>query len=130
MAEETTGGPCAPKRVIELPVPEYPGFLVKIWANMPNRLLVDLDSGNESRVVAALLEIVLEHNNWRDHKGQPYPPASTPEFWDAIPQELAGVVIRGCIPMAVAQLPNSLAPKRRSSGSTSAPSTEAPVPKA
>lgn len=107
-----TPGPIIPGRSVWLDVPEYPGFKVRLWSNMPNRLLLEIDSRDVPRVQAALLEIVLEHNGWRDEDGNEYPPADTQAFWDAIPQELAILVI-GLIGEAPRQLPNSLMAMRR-----------------
>jgi hypothetical protein len=71
----------------------YPGFQVKLWANFRRSLLDELASGDNERVGQALRQIVLEHNGWCDEDGQAYPPASSQEFWDAIPTELATIVV-------------------------------------
>jgi hypothetical protein len=94
-----------------LDVPEYPGFRVKIWVNMPNRLMDDFKSGNADRAFPAARQIVLEHNNWCDENGEPYPPVSEESFWEAIPDELCKVVL-AMVLSAPEQLPNSLRAKR------------------
>lgn len=93
---------------LDLPQDEYPGFRVKVWVNYPRRLATEIGSGDEARMRAALLEIVTEHNGWCDYDGQPYPPATDPAFWTAIPDELAAVAIVS-IREAAGLLPKSLA---------------------
>ena len=89
-----SSGPRIPRRKewIELPE-EYPGFKVLVWTNYPRRLNDELSSGDQDRMRAALLQIVLEHNNWCGEDGQPFPPANEAAFWDVIPDELAASVI-------------------------------------
>ena len=45
-------------------------------------------------MTAALGCLVVEHNNWCDADGDPYPPADDPAFWDAIPTELGLLLAR------------------------------------
>lgn len=93
--EIASSGPRLPRREqwIDLPEQYYPGFRVKVWVNYPRRLNDELRSDEEPRVMAALHQIVLEHNGWRDTDGTPYPPATGDEFWHVIDNELAAVVI-------------------------------------
>lgn len=89
----TYAGPQIPRREMWLALPgDYSDFRVRIWRNFPQRLKADLRSGDGEKVMAAMTRIVLEHNGWRDEDGNPYPPASEPAFWEAIPDELAMVV--------------------------------------
>jgi len=85
----------------------YPDFRMKLWANFKRSLLDEINSGDNDRVSAALCRIVLEHNGWYDEDGQPYPPASTAAFWDAIPTELAALIVI-VIQREATRLPNSL----------------------
>lgn len=98
---------------VELPQ-EYEGFKVRIWVNAPTRVWNELTGGDEEETQAALREIVLEHNGWRDFEGNAYPPARDQKFWEEIPTELAA-----CILMAaqaeIQRLPNSIAPQARRS---------------
>jgi hypothetical protein len=110
-------GPRIPRREtwVELPT-EYPDFKFKMWVNAPQRLWNDIRDVDQdlSRALAALKQIILEHNGWLDFDESPYPPATEDAFWDAIPTELAGTIIAACN-AEMTKLPNSLAPKRRSS---------------
>ncbi len=123
MAEETQTtapaalpvGPQIPRREAWLDVPEYPGFKLKLWLNYPRRLLDTLSEGDEAAKRDALLRIVLEHNGWRDEEGQPYPLASSPEFYAAIPTELAIVVVLLAVDEVTTVLPKWMAEKRRRS---------------
>ena len=87
-------GPRLTRREVWFDLPdEYAGFRAKVWVNYPRRLNDDLATGDSGKIVAVLRQIVLEHNDWRDYDGAPFPPASTAEFWAAIPDELAAAVI-------------------------------------
>lgn len=112
----TTGvqlGPRMPRREqwVELPA-EYPEHKVKLWLNYPQRLREALDSEDEATVRDALRQIVLEHNGWLDFEGTPYPPASDPGFWDALSQELAGVILVMAL-MEPRRLPKDLAQRMK-----------------
>lgn len=91
---------------------EYEGFKVKLWLNFPSGLLDDLRSGEQARAETALRRIVLEHNGWCDEEGMPYPAAGDPGFWEAIPTEVAAIVM-ALIQMKATELPNSLLVARR-----------------
>lgn len=83
-------GPRLPRREQWLPLPdEYPDFEVRVWVNYPQRLDRDLKSNDEQRIRTALQQIVLDHNGWVDDRGEPFPPASDPQFWADVPTELA-----------------------------------------
>lgn len=71
----------------------YSGFKLRLWTNYPPGLAREVYSGDTERTLAALLQIVAEHNGWHDHAGLPYPPATTREFWDAIPNELFRLIL-------------------------------------
>lgn len=92
--------------------PEYEGFRVKLWYNFPSKLLDDLRSGEQDVTEAALRRIVLEHNGWCDEEGKPYPAAGDEGFWEAIPTEVAAIVL-ALIQMEATKLPNSLLAARR-----------------
>ena len=96
---------------IELPE-EYEGFEVRVWVNAPAKLWSELQTGNEERARAALSQIVLEHNNWLDFDGEPFPAANEPDFWEAIPTELAALILVA-VQQEIQSLPNSIAPRRR-----------------
>lgn len=112
---------------VDLPA-EYAGFRVRIWVNPPSKLWAAIytpateETDEERKQVAeqvkqnqrmtALKQIVLEHNGWIDYDEVPYPPATTDEFWDDIPDELAAVLLT-VIQREMSKLPNSLIPKKR-----------------
>lgn len=102
----TYAGPQIPRREVWLALPgEYSDFRVKVWRNFPQRLKADLRSGDPATVLAAMTRIVVEHNDWRDDEGAPYPPASEPAFWEAIPDELA-MIIGNALMEEVKKLPS------------------------
>jgi len=109
-----SAGPQIRRHETWLPVPGYEGFELKLWVNHDQALRADLYTADTERVEAALKAIVLEHNGWRDYRGQPYPPASDPGFWEAIPTELAAVAIRVAKSCPFV-FPNSLDPRKISS---------------
>jgi hypothetical protein len=75
--------------------PEYAGFTVTLWINYPQRVKQEILSGDESRVTAALGDLVTDHD-LVDFDGEPYP-ASGPEFWQAIPDDLAKVIVQALV---------------------------------
>lgn len=95
---------------------EYEGFSFRVWVNAPGKLWADINSGNEKKAVEALQQVVLEHNGWLDFDSNLYPPADTPEFWQAIPTELAACVLVST-QTEMQKVPNSLAPMSRRSKS-------------
>ncbi len=100
----------------------YPDFRVKLWANFRRSLLDEITSGDNDRVSVALRRIVLEHNGWCDEDGESYPPASDAAFWDAIPTELASLIVI-VIQREATRLPNSLLRMSISSNGGSKPRT-------
>lgn len=73
---------------------EYEGFKAKLWVNYPRGLIDDLNQNEDADIrKRALGKMVVEHNGWLDYDGTPFPPASEPAFWDAIPDELAAMLI-------------------------------------
>jgi hypothetical protein len=109
----THTGPRIPRRDAWVEVPDpYEGFRVKLWVNYPRRFLEDIQSGESARIKDALCKIVLEHNGWCDEEGAPLPPASTPDFWDAIPDELAGALI-ALLNEEGQRLPNAIAQRTK-----------------
>lgn len=87
--------PRAPRIVRWCDVPEYDGFQYRAYLNFPQRLMLDLQSGEESRIRTALQSIIIDHNGWCDADGSPYPEAADASFWDAIPTHLAIRIVRG-----------------------------------
>jgi hypothetical protein len=96
----------------DLPQDAYPGFRVQIWTNFPPRLGREIASGDQEQIAGALSQIVVAHNGWIDFDGEPYPPASDPQFWNAIPNELAAVVIN-LVGIEIPKLAASLAATTR-----------------
>lgn len=113
-------GPRVQRREAWVDLPDaYAGFRARIWVNAPGRILNDLltngddeEAIKEKRAQKAASQVVLEHNGWLDFDGNPYPPASDPEFWDAIPLELTTTLLF-VIRLEMNKLPNSLIPKKR-----------------
>lgn len=110
---ERLDGPGAPvtkpliRRFITYPLPEPYGELgwtASFWANISRDRLKELD-GPE------LLRAMVSHNGWLDENGEPYPPASTEEFWTAIPGEVAAMLDQ-MAGEALSELPNFLAALR------------------
>lgn len=97
-------------------VPEYPAFQVRLWTNYPAETFRDLHSEDEQVFGEAFRQVVLEHNGWPDPDGVPMPPATDPAFWDALPNELAALVVV-LARQAPYQLPNSLSRSRTRSAS-------------
>lgn len=93
---------------------EYEGFQIKIWVNAPTKLWMSLGSGDEEENREIAAKLFLAHNGWLDFDGNPYPQPNNAEFWEEIPQELAGVIIASA-QKEMQNLPNSVAPKRRRS---------------
>ncbi len=95
----------------------YEGFEFRIWVNYPQRLDIDIRSGDEDKIRAAMQVIVLEHNGWLDEEGNPYPQPTEAEFWNLISNELAAVIL-ALLRMEAARLPNSLMRNWRNTEST------------
>lgn len=74
---------------------EYEGFSFRVWVNPPARIWNQV-FGNQSAadVKEGLKQVILEHNGWEDFDGNALPAPTTNEFWDEIPTELAGLIIR------------------------------------
>jgi hypothetical protein len=77
---------------VELPEP-YAGFRFRLHVNASTRTWMRVAAGGDD-AEAALRSLVLEHNGWCDEDGVPYPPASEAAFWEAIPTELAALVLK------------------------------------
>ncbi len=91
---------------------EYPGFQIQVWVNAPKRVVDSLADG-EDGARAMLTKCVTAHNGWLDEDGETLPQPTEAAFWDAIPTELATLIIT-LYQEAVFALPNSvLARKRR-----------------
>jgi hypothetical protein len=115
VAEIAAVGPQIKRREtwVELPG-DYAGFKFRLWVNAPARIWNDLNSDTEEAALAALQQLILEHNGWRDFDGEPYPPANESAFWEAIPTELAACILVAS-QSEMQKLPNSIAPQRRRS---------------
>lgn len=86
-------GKVLPKRVITFPLPEpYQDFSITAWINFPQSVGEDLRSGDIERGRVALMQIVRGHD-LVDYDGVPYPPADDPKFWDAIPNDVGGMIV-------------------------------------
>jgi hypothetical protein len=106
---EPGAGPRAPRREVEVAIDGYEGFTAWIWANYPRRILTALRATTDEQALFALLrQLVIEHNGWRDADGEPYPPADDPAFYDAVPYELAVLLVHA-INAAPGVYPQSLA---------------------
>lgn len=88
-----------PKRVlprryktIHLPAP-YQDFTIEAWMNAPKHLWREVNSKDEARTLAALMQIVTDHD-LVDFDGNPYPPASERAFWDEIDNDLGAYIIQ------------------------------------
>jgi hypothetical protein len=83
-----------PHRIVTLPLPEpYQEFSIEAWINFPQSLMQGMASGDEARIMDALTQIVVSHD-LVDFDGQPYPQASERAFWEAIPTDLAMVIMQ------------------------------------
>ena len=88
------------------PVAEGQRMRFRMWLNFPQRILTEIQSGDQERSGAALRQIVLEHNGWWEND-EPLPPADDPDFWQAISTNLA-VAMLAVIGRESAKIPNSL----------------------
>lgn len=103
-----------PRRIewVDVEPAEYPEFKARVWVNFPQKLSLEINSGDNERASVAMRAIVLEHNGWLDEDGEPYPAAGEAGFWDAIPLRLAVLTIAR-VRAVTTELPNSLAPTVR-----------------
>lgn len=94
---EERSAPRIPKRSawVDVEPEEYSGFQVRLWLNPPAGTAAPIFSteSDEDTQMAALGQIVLEHNGWLDFDGEPYPPSTDAAFWKAIPTELAALIL-------------------------------------
>ena len=91
---------------------EYEGFKFLAWVNAPAHLWATMHTGTEEDRLERVGKIVREHNGWQDFDGNPYPPATDPEFWRQIPTDLAAAVLT-VARQESQQLPNYLAPRKK-----------------
>lgn len=104
------GRPRAPRREVEVAIDGYPGYTAWVWSNYPRRLAAALnDAADEAAITGVLRQLVVAHNGWCDTEGEPYPPADDPGFYEAIPLELAVLLLRA-INQAPSLYPQSLSP--------------------
>jgi hypothetical protein len=83
-----------PRRVRQIALPEpYDDFTVTAWMNAPKELWREVNSGEEARILPALMQLVTDHD-LVDFDGNPYPPASERAFWDEINNDLGAFIIQ------------------------------------
>jgi hypothetical protein len=95
---------------VELPEP-YAGFRFRLWMTAPTRVWMTIGAGGDD-AEAALRSVILGHNGWADEDGTPFPPADSTAFWEAIPTELAALVLRAA-QVELGRLGEALAASRR-----------------
>jgi hypothetical protein len=85
------------KRVVTISLadvdPVYDGMEFTAWTNFPPELRDDFQSDKEERRLGALTRII-QTTNFTDEDGQPFLSPQTLDFWKAIPDDLAVVMIR------------------------------------
>jgi hypothetical protein len=120
-----TGGVSWGKKTSWIDMPdEYAGMKIRIWVNYPADFDVQIQSRNNDIIRATLKQIFLEHNGWTDPEevakaaaeGRtpvPLPPPTTDEFWNGIPNELAGALML-LVNRETLKLPNLLLKQNRS----------------
>ena len=111
-ANGATDGPRAPRIEEWVEIPDYPGYLARVWVNYPERLYREMQSGEQAATAAAARQIVLEHNGWCDANGEPLPSAQDEAFWDAMSLHLS-VRVLGTVRAKALELPNFLGATRR-----------------
>ena len=113
-------GPKMPRHDEWVQIDGYPGFEALIWTNAPQRLILDLDSGDVARYVSAYVQILTDtrtvtpeqtYPGWFDCDGDPLPSPQDPNFLEAVPTELV-ICARRTMREAVLILPNSLARRK------------------
>jgi hypothetical protein len=85
-----------PKRIVRLALPEpydASGFWVDGVANFSQRTRQKLLSGDPAQTVEAFTEMIVGHN-LVDEDGRAFPPAGDPSLFEALPTDLAVLVIR------------------------------------
>lgn len=110
------------KRVSWLDLPEtadspYKGLKIRVWTNYPNKLDQDMANRQDQQLARdAMKKIFLEHNNWPDPDDEEkvLAPPTTDEFWEKIPNDLAGALIV-VLQTEATRYPNSLMPNRNNS---------------
>lgn len=95
----------APRRMRWVKLPSsaelgYTGWMIYMWTSFPGELLNRLGDADGDEKKDLINQIFLQHNGWRDYDGNLYPQPTddvedgTPDFWDAIPQEVANALIQ------------------------------------
>jgi hypothetical protein len=119
-------GPRIPRRTrwVAVDAEDYPDLQVELWLNAPQRIVAAFGAlkDDPAGAEAALRQVVLGHNGWTDSEGRTLPPPHEEAFWQAIPTEIA-LLILGRYLQEVAQLPNFLSAKLGSLLAGSAPAT-------
>lgn len=87
--------PQVQRREMTLALPDpYAEFTITVWANAPTGLWMQVfGESEEPERLAALARLVVCHNGWQDFDGEPYPPADSAAFWEAIPTEMAAAAL-------------------------------------
>lgn len=90
-----------PPRTVEVTIAEgdFAGWWARARADFPARLVAELDSGKVERIVAALGQIVIEHN-MPDESGEVAATLADVDPWAGM------VAISQAIGEAIGQLPN------------------------
>ena len=103
---------------------EYAGMKVRVWVNYPNDFDNQMSSKDSKIIRDAAKQIFLEHNGWvtpeeyelaqkENRTPRPMPQPTTDEFWELVPNELAGALLL-LLNRETLKLPNSLMKKNRS----------------
>lgn len=75
--------------------PDYPDYTITIWTNAPAATVRKfLSSVNtDTDLVEQVGQLIVAHNNWSVDGVTVLPPPNKVEFWDSIPQDLAGSIL-------------------------------------
>jgi hypothetical protein len=133
------GGRMGPSQVMTLPAggvtwgkktawmdmpDDYSGMKIRVWVNYPNDFDQEISSRDPDKLRNIVKQIFLEHNGWvtpdeveaaarENRTPRPMPQPTTDEFWQLIPNELAGAVLL-LLNRETMKLPNSLIQRYRS----------------
>lgn len=100
-----TGGVTWGKKTAWMDMPdEYAGMKIRVWVNYPNDFDAQIGSRDNKIIRETVKQIFIEHNGWitpeeyekaqRENRAPvPLPPPTTDEFWELIPNDLAGAML-------------------------------------
>lgn len=80
------------KRLVTIEVPEYEGMSFVAWVNYGPEVREAFRRNDEESRIDALKQIVVS-TNFKDDDGKPYLKPDTDDFWKAIPDDLAVIMI-------------------------------------